>query len=142
MQGNGETVSEPTRLEDLRLLTEDYRNEPYWLERDRELSIAASKGRLAPWARDIDRHVSATIPTVDDLVEALRAEGFIVIGRDENGKWQFDAAVLDGYPDLYEMAPQKVEALSTLGVKMWPTNNGFIITSVLDALASVQEATK
>ena len=44
--------------------------------------------------------------------------------------------VLDGYPDLYEFSPKQVEALETLGVKMFSVKNEYIVQNVLDGLAA------
>ncbi len=45
--------------------------------------------------------------------------------------------MLDGYPDLYEFSPKQVEALETLGVKMFPVKNEYIVQNVLDGLAAL-----
>ena len=46
-------------------------------------------------------------------------------------------AMLNGHPDLYEFSRKQVEALETLGVKMIPVKNEYIIKDVLDGVTAL-----
>ncbi len=42
-----------------------------------------------------------------------------------------DLTMLDGYPDLYEIAPKQLAALETLGVNVAKVPNAYIIGNVI-----------
>ena len=46
---------------------------------------------------------------------------------------------LDGYPDLYEIEPSKLDHLKALGIGLFPTKNAYIVMNVLDALTKAPE---